>query len=146
MSTDVIVKTNQSFEDRIYEKIRTDIGSLMTDAELKKLVETAIERMFFKERIIKDGNYSAYQKTLPPLIQEITQKAVEKQISTHVERYIADHADVFKSIMEVTLKEGFLKIAINTFDNLTKPAMVEFQSQLFVLIDNLRKSGVQIPY
>ncbi len=51
------IAEQKSFEQRMISRIREDIGKLMTDDELSKIVERATEEIFFKETIIEDGSW-----------------------------------------------------------------------------------------
>lgn len=114
---------SQSFEERVYEKIRTDIGSLMTDEELKKLVEKSIERMFFTERTVAGHNSWDRGNKLPPLIFEAVQKALEAKINEQVKQYVLDHSEFYTKAIEDALGKGFLTIARQYFDSMVNGAM-----------------------
>jgi hypothetical protein len=113
---------SQSFEERVYEKIRTDIGSLMTDDELKKLVEKSIDRMFFTEREIPGSRWDNATKK-PPLIFEAVQAAVGAKINELVRQYVLDHADLYAKAIEEALGKGFFNIARSYFEASVNSAM-----------------------
>ena len=56
--------TTKSFEERMKDRIREDIGKLMTDDELSKLVRRATNDIFFKGREVKDGYHTIEEEPL----------------------------------------------------------------------------------
>lgn len=59
------IETSKDFQDRVFEKIRADIGNLMTDAELKSLLHAAMSRAFFEPIVVKD-RYGYNNQENPP--------------------------------------------------------------------------------
>ena len=49
------IEKTKSFQERMKDRIKKDIGELMTDDELSAIVERAVNEIFFKPRIVKDG-------------------------------------------------------------------------------------------
>ncbi len=50
------LQMTQDFQTRIFKRIRESIGDLMTDEDLRKLIEAAMQKAFFTEVKI-EGNY-----------------------------------------------------------------------------------------
>ena len=125
----------QSFEERVYEKIRTDIGSLMTDDELKKLVDKSIERMFFTDRVIKSEYSYGRDEKKPPMIFEAVRAALESKINEHVKQYVLDHADFYAKAIEEALGKGFFNIARSYFETSVNGAM---QPALYNIQESLK--------
>lgn len=55
------VTTQEAFQETIKSRLREDVGKLMPDDMLAKLVEQAIKEMFFK-RIVDNSGYRAVEK------------------------------------------------------------------------------------
>jgi hypothetical protein len=123
----------KSFEERVYEKIRTDIGSLMTDEELKKLVEKSVDRMFFSDRVIKSDHWGR-SETKPPLIFEAVQAAVAQKIDDHVRAYVQERAPEFAKVMEDALAKGFWGLVSQHFNNQLANPMIVLQQQINELL------------
>ena len=133
------VVESKSFEDRVYEKIRTDIGSLMTDEELKKLVDKSIERMFFTERVIKSSGYGR-DEIAPPRIFEAVQAAVEAKIKEQVRIYVEAHADFYAKAIDEALGKSFFTIARSYFE---AQVNIAIQPSLWGIQEALKNALVQ---
>lgn len=142
------VVTSQSFQERLFEKIKTDMGSLMTEEDMKKLVETSIERIYFTGKKGKQSNYPYNEFNEPPEILTIVKAAVEEQVKEQVKNYIGEHADLYKKTIEDTIAKGFTLIAITTIQNLMnaplQTMLATFQAQMFELVSKLQQKGINL--
>lgn len=111
---------SESFEQRLFEKIRTDIGALMTDVELKKLVETSIERVFFSPReVVEETSYYGRKEKVSkaPEIYSVVSAAVNAQVTPLVKTYIEEHSDQIGKIIEECLAKGYIGLITNYLTN-----------------------------
>lgn len=114
MSTEV-AKT-ATFEERIYAKIRADIGSLMTDEDLKKLVDTTMQRVFFTKRERARHGGWGEQYFDPPLIEEMVKELLEPTLQKAMVEWLEAHqADTLKICREA-LAGGFTQAVARALD------------------------------
>jgi len=84
MTTDIMQQ--KSFEEKMKERIKDSIGELITDEELSKLVERAVDEVFFKEQVIhKSYGRDEYK---PSLICDIIEKLLKKSVERNISMYI----------------------------------------------------------
>ena len=94
------VQNTPTLEERVTERLREDIGSLMSDEELAKIVDRAIENIFFKPRVRQLGVYGN-SKEAPSWFQELVQSTIKARVlelfeeawkarSEEIEKAIAD--------------------------------------------------------
>ena len=69
------IATTKSFQDRMKDKIREGIGDLLTDDDLKVLIDKGIDDVFFTTRYTGE---SYNRKEHPPLIHRSCQRAVDR--------------------------------------------------------------------
>lgn len=141
------VAVSKSFQERMFEKIKTDMASLMSDEEMKKLVETSIERLYFTGTVKKQSKYP-YEVETEPEIFTVVRKAVEDQIKQQVKDYIGEHSDFYKKAITEVLEKGFTAIALGTIQNMMLAPMTSmqasFQSAMYDLINKLQQKGIQV--
>jgi uncharacterized cupin superfamily protein len=142
------VAVSQSFQDRLFEKIKTDMGSLMTDTEMKSLVVTSIERIFFTGKERKQNNYPYETIREEPEIYKIVKAAVEKQIEQQVKNYIGEHADLYKKTIEDTLAKGFASLAIRAIQDIInvpiQVSMGQLHGALMTMVTKLQEKGINL--
>jgi len=120
----------KSFQEKISDKIKESIGDLITDEDLKPLVEKSIEKLLTETRKIKrTGGYSSYEDA-PPLLIEIIEPLIKSQIQTQVTKYVIDHPDIFDNIFNDIIKTGFIKVMINHIDYKLQSPLMDFQQQV----------------
>lgn len=113
------LETSKNFQDKIFERIRESIGDLMTDEDLKKLVDAALQKAFFEDRKTVDtwGRVSSSQ---PPLIVEILIQLMQKRVEEQVDVWLVENKDRYEEIIEKVLAKGMFNLAIQHFESLTK--------------------------
>jgi hypothetical protein len=123
------VQVSQDFQTRLFEKIKTDIGSLMTDEELKKLVESAVERIWFTPEIKRD-NYGREDRRDPPRLQQVVTEALGPKVKEAVSEYLAAHPDVVRQELEKALQGGMSGAIIKCFDMMFQQTWWQLQNNL----------------
>ena len=120
----------RSFQEKISDKIKESIGDLITDEDLKPLVEKSIEQLLTEDRIVPRGGSSYGNDTLPPLLQEILMPILRTQISKAVDAHIAEHPEIFTSFIEGAIKDGFLQMMIIHLNNRLNMPLMDFQQKV----------------
>ena len=140
MGTDVAKQ--KTYEDKLRDRIRESVGELMTDEDLKKLIERGVEGFLFEERRVS-GRYNDY---IPPLMQEIVDSYLKERMEIEVKKWIKDNEDKF----EKTIKEIFDRDAGRAFASAMSSVWVNpMQSLESELIRIFAEMGVNfntIPY
>ena len=134
METDI--EKSKTFNERMSDRVRESIGELMTDEELKLIVERTVENTFFKETIIPGSGYSS-STTKPPFLEEVIKGLLEEKVKLAVYDYVRNHDEEVVSIIEKIIQEGagacFLKAMSNIFEN----NMFNFQQNIEQNIKNI---------
>jgi len=127
------VATTQAFQDRMFAKIRDQMGDLMTDDDLKKLVESAMQKAFFEERTVPDGHYGT--KKVPPYFITLIQGEMEKQVAKAASNWVAEHPEEVNKVIKETIEAGVFTMMKNHFESKT-------QWPLQQLISTLQSKGL----
>jgi hypothetical protein len=120
--------TEGSLEDRVVARIKDSLGDLMKDEDYKRLTERAIEQAFFTER--KRDPYGYNQQYEPPKLVELVRQAVENQVATQVEAYIAAHPEEVNKAIELALGKGMLELMTSYWDMKARGPMMELAGKL----------------
>jgi hypothetical protein len=77
------VATIQDFETKVKDRIKKDIGELMPESVLQKMVEKCVEEMFFEREI----HYGRTEKSwFEKEIKEVMLPIMKEQVSIYVEK------------------------------------------------------------
>ena len=122
------------FENKIIEKIKENIGELMTNEDLSRIVHRAVEETFFKPVILKKG-YHEVEK--PPVIHQILEKLLYDSVSSSVHEYIKENNEVVNNLIKETLSKGFGTMLINSFSMMFQNELFDFRNQIEQKFKNL---------
>jgi hypothetical protein len=132
-----VVET-KSFEERMFDRIKENMGDLMTSEELKKILETAMERAFFQSVVIKSNSWGGGDSVKEPYIVSMVRKEMEPMVREAVRNYLKEHeAQVLKTIDE-TIAKGFFDLVKQHMEQAINQPMWQFKEQLM-------QKGILIP-
>jgi hypothetical protein len=123
------IEISKDFQTKIFERIRDSIGDLMTDDDLKKLVEASVRKVFFEDRVILD-NYGSRRDTKPPLIAEQIQGLLKDRVSAAVKEWIDAHQDDVKAAIDAAIAKGMFALVQQHFESRTSGPMYELAQRL----------------
>jgi hypothetical protein len=122
----------ESFQKKLTDRIRKDIGELMPDEAITEAIQRAMEDAFFKPRKVHNGRtYGQQYDEHPPWIVDLVKELLEPKVKEAVEEWIGANPEEVKKIVAARLDEGLGSAMIKAVDSL-------FQNQLFAL-----QSGVE---
>jgi len=125
--TTTAVATPETFQERMFIRIRESMGDLMTDDDLKKVVDTAMQKAFFEERRIQDGYHT---KTLQPYFVELIQKEMKDQVSNQISAWIAEHPEEVSKCITETLEKGIYGMMVSHFESKMHAPLWELNTKL----------------
>lgn len=120
------VATTKDFQERLYEKIRTDIGSLMSDVDIKKLVDTAMERVFFTPEVKKD-QWGHQTSVKPPKIEQLIQELLEPALRKAISEWLNTHPDVLTQALDKALAGGLATATLRALDSMMQTQFTQLQ-------------------
>lgn len=126
------IQTSRTFQERVFEKIREDLGNLLTEEELKSLLQAAMKKAFF-ENVVEKGYYSETVK--PPLFVTMVKGLLEDKVRAAVDQWIRDHPEEFNKLIQDALAEGILGLIGKYLQN-------RFEEPLYNLKQELAQKGI----
>lgn len=129
----------QSFEERIKERIRESIGELMPDEALAQIVARGVEDAFFKERLAKD-RYGYETHTEPAWIVRFLRNELEKQVREATEKWFADNAERVGGLLREILDGSILSVLGRAINSVFREPMDALRSEMEARISAITKS------
>ena len=125
------VVPQKSLQERVGDRIKEQIGDLLTDEDMKKLVETALHDAFFKERVIRDpSGYSSRDRIEPPAIVAQVKDLLKDRVDVAIKAWLDEHKDEFGKHIDEAVGQGFATLMLSWLDGRTSVAMMKFGEQL----------------
>lgn len=135
------VQSAVDFQERLFKKIRTDIGELMTDEELKKLVATAVDRTFFTPEKRLNPNGSSYRNDqyieYPPMIQQIVKELLEPGVKAAIREWLDAHSAEVKAQVDAALADGMTGAVSRAINGMLSNAFYTLQQNLMTAMQNM---------
>jgi len=97
-----------TFQQRMFERIRESMGEFLSEDDLKELLERTIEKSFFEERIVLSSSYYDRDKKKPSLFQELVTEQVQPMVEKAITAWLQDNSEQVTTTIDAVLKDGLL--------------------------------------
>jgi hypothetical protein len=105
-----------TFQQRMFERIRESMGELLSEDDLKELLERTIEKSFFEERIVQSSSYYSSAQKKPSLFQELVTEQVQPMVEKAITVWLQDNSEQVTSTIDAVLKDGLLSALSKAID------------------------------
>ena len=128
----------KDFKTRMMDRVRESIGDLLTDDELKQMIDKSMQAIFFTEKETR-SQWGLVTKTEPPLMHEITRKLVAPRVEACVEEYIKEHEDEVKRLIAEALDRGLACSVMRAFDRTFIGPLQDFSMKVAETLGKMRQ-------
>lgn len=125
MSTDVV--STQAFQERIFSRIRDSIGDLMSDEDLRKLLESAMQKAFFDPVKTSVGYHDRVD---PPLFVTMVRDLMRPMVEAAVQKWVAEHPEDVARVLKEVLEAGIFEAMVRHFKYQTQGPLANMMTQL----------------
>lgn len=122
------IAISQDFQTKIFDRIRDSIGDLMTDDDLKKLVDASMQKVFFEDRFKRDSWGAMTVK--PPLLTELIEELLQKRVTASVKEWIDAHPEDMKAAIDAAIAKGIFDLVRQHFEQRAAGPMFELANRL----------------
>ena len=130
----------RSFEDRLRDKLRANIGDVMTDEDLKGLIERGLDDLLFKERVHHGTiGYRSETKYEPPLIQELLLAELRPLLERAVKDWLNEHHDETMAAFNQTMEDGLGQAMLNAFARMFDGALQPMRQQIWDVSNRMQQ-------
>ena len=130
MSEQTAIAKTQTFEERLTDKIKESIGDLIPPEELKRILETGLNKIFFQSRVIPSSNSWGSPQSAPALAEELAAKFLKEAATELMTQFLKDNTD---KIIEQLRPAFERQIGDHVLDAFNRRA----QSDLIMLGENI---------
>ena len=119
----------ETFQQKVVDKLKADIGVMLPDEVLTGLVQRAIDEQFFQPRIEQD-NYSRRTEHPSWFVEEIT-KLAEPMLRKMLTEIVKEREpEIKKAIEEFLSTQNLMLITIAAMQNATRDDIYQFASMI----------------
>lgn len=118
----------RSFQERMFGKIREQMGTLLTDKELKEILEKSVSRAFFEPVVHKDGygRTDTEEAHFIKLVRDLMKERVDAAIGL----WIKEHEETVGKAVEETVAKGMLELVRKHIESKIELSMVELAESI----------------
>ncbi len=110
------VSTTPSLQERITSRLHDSIGDLITEEDLKQIVDRGVEELLFKERTVP-GRHGYTTETRPGLVHEILKEQLGEQVRGVVTQWLQDNPEKVQEAMDRAIANGVGAAVMRTLDS-----------------------------
>lgn len=99
------IAVTKDFQQRMFERVRDQIGDLLTDEDLSRIVNESVRRAFFDSSVTID-RYGSQVRGEPPFIAMI-RDLIDKQFRQHVKDWVKENDELLKQEVLSRLSHAF---------------------------------------
>lgn len=126
------IEPTKDFQTRMFERIRDQIGDLMTEDDLRKIVASALERALFEPVKELDGYRTIQHESR--LVQMI-ERHLKPKVEEAVREWVKGNDEKIHQTIDATLAKGITAIVSQHFES-------RFAWPLQQLAQTLQQKGI----
>lgn len=126
MGTDIT--PSKAFQEKLFERIRAEIGTLMGEEDLKKVVAAAMEKAFFEERVTHREYGRSVEK--PPLLVELITELLRQRVDVAIKAWLEENNERVAEAIKAVLANGIATTVIKSLDFTLSPAFFQLQASI----------------
>lgn len=122
------VETTKTFQDRMFEKIREQMGDLMTESDLKALVDSSMQKAFFEPSKTVDRWRG---ETLgDPVFVVMVRNEMSAKVTAAIQAWLAEHPEEVAKAIDDTLAKGMFALIQQHIESVASWPMQQMAEQL----------------
>lgn len=111
-----VITTPQTFEQKMMDRIRDSISDLISDEDLKRIVERGIEKAMFEPKVIL-GQGSWNNRTEDSLVDKAVRQYLNERVQEAVNKWLAEHPDRMQKAVDDAVKAGIAGCVASSLDS-----------------------------
>lgn len=126
------VTAPKTLQERVGDRIKEQIGELMTDEDMKLLVDKAMHEAFFTPTKIpkQGGGWNAPDQYADAFAVAHVKKLLESRVDAACKAWLEVHKDEFGKHIDDAVGAGFSTLMVAWLDGKTHNALVSFGAAL----------------
>jgi len=128
------ITTTKSFQEKMFEKIRESMGDLMSEDDLKAVVNSAMQKAFFEPGYEID-RYGNSKLTKDSLFVNLIRKEMESKVIEAVKIWLVEHPEEVTKAIDETIAKGIFGLIQQHIETVSYAPMER-------LANDLRSRGI----
>jgi len=121
--------SSQSLQERVGQRIKEQIGELLSDDDVKRLVEAAMQQAFFTPRVERD-RYGYNETTKPPYVVEMMSELVRNRMQVALAEWIENNRELVAKEIHAAIGNHAAQMFRTAIDNIFFSSFEAFKNDL----------------
>ena len=117
----------KTFEQRMTDKMREHVGEMLTDDELKVMVNRTFEKVFFQGEVFTEYGR---QTTKPALAEIMVRSALDMRVKEEIEKWAGSNSGSMERIVRELVEKGLSAALMKAVDNAFNMEFHQFVQQV----------------
>ena len=122
------IATSQTFQERMFERIKDQMGDLLTEEDLKKMVDAAIQKAFFDPIVVR--KQYGVEEVRPSAFVQMIEQVMKEQVNKEIKAWVDDHPEEIAKVLNEAMEKGMFKMALSYFEQKVDWPMREMMTKL----------------
>ncbi len=105
----------QTFEQKLMARIRESIGELMSEEDLKKILDRGVEEALFSRKPELD-QYQRVIRTNPSFVENAVKELLAEKMKDAVDKWCITNSQILTEAIEQAVKVGIGKCMLDALD------------------------------
>lgn len=109
------LQTTPDFNERMMNLLKEGIGTLLTDEDIRKIIEKGIDNALFQTRTVKSSGWSGTTTELS-IVDTVIQRHLEAKLKEQVEVWLKANPEAIEASVNSAIKAGISGCVIGFLD------------------------------
>lgn len=111
------ITTPQTFEQKMMDRIKDSIGDLLSDDDLKRIVEQGIEKALFEKRTVHSGTGSWNDRVEDSLVDKAVREFLDERVTDAVNKWLDENPERMQLAVDDAVKAGIAGCVNRSLDS-----------------------------
>jgi hypothetical protein len=132
------IQKEPSFEEKMKARIKDSIGDLLSDEDIKKLIDKGLQDVFFTKPRIKDPRDSYKMIDGPTMLEDIIKTCIQPAVEKVVREYVAEHQEEVFTNVQAVVSQGLGTAMFRSIDSMFSSQLLNMQSSIQNQLQNMQ--------
>jgi len=106
----------------MFERIRDQMGDLLTDDDLKKIIDVAMQKAFFEPQNIRTSGHYGRDIVVDPVFIVKLRELMSERVQVTMREYLDRHKDAIHDLITNIVSGSMLNLAMNYIEKQLGPS------------------------
>jgi ribosomal protein L21E len=120
---------SKTFQEKMFERIRDQMGELLSEEDLKSLVDSAMQKAFFEPSYQTD-RYGNKQRVDESIFVTLIRNEMTSKVTEAIQKWLAEHGDEVSEAIDNAIAKGMFGLIQQHIELITHQPLQNFADQL----------------